>query len=441
MRSRRLLHQRSLGVLLGAALLSGCGGSGSPGIQGPPPIARPNAVGTQAQFSGTLTETDVNNLIAAGPVSTTSSAALTEGIATGSDSAGNSTFTASETAASPLRTVTTTTVATVAYQPQASGSVAVRALKTVASDSNGVVVETDYGSSNGLLTNLPETAGSFSNDAKATYKETDPGQNLGTGGSQNVTTERDVNADGSYAQTTGTFDFALAPATNTAQLAPDFSGTLKLNNLPGGRTFTFSAPAGGTITYVYHNGAGNNGAGSDTTSTVPNWIPAGQTVPSVETDTIAPGAALGAGCQPAAKYGSTATKVTQTITAADAVLGTLETRVSTAYDILGAGTICATVADTIQTFYDFSEQEGPAPRLFPSGSASVPAETVTVAETLSLQSTTAPGASAVRRAPAALAGGGVFVPPALIGARARNLVHQLALRRLAGLRQTGGSSL
>lgn len=441
MRSRRLFHQRSLGLFLGAALLSGCGGSGSPGFQGPPLIARPNAVGTQAQFSGTLTETVVNNLIAAGPVSTTSSANVTNAVVTGSDSAGNSTFTATETAASPLRTVTTTTVATVAYQPLASGPVAVRALKTVATDSNGVVIETDYGSNNGLLTRLPEDAGSFANDAKATYKETDPGQNLGTGGTQNVTTQRDVNADGSYAQTTGTFDFALRPATNTAQLAADFSGTLQLANLPGGRTFTFRAPAGGTITYVYHNGAANNGAGSDTTSTVPNWIPAGQTVPSVETDTIAPGAALDPACRPAAKYGTSATKVTQTITAADAVLGTLETRVTTSYDVLGAGTICATVADTIKTFYDFSEQEGPAPRLFPSGSATVPAETVTVAETLSLQSTTAPGTSAARRAPAALAGAGVILPPALIAARAQHLVHQRALQRLAGLRHTGGSSL
>lgn len=440
MRSRRLFHQRSLGLFLGAALLSGCGGGSSP-IQGPPLIARPNAVGTQAQFSGTLSETDVNNLIAASPVSTTSSASVTETVATGADSAGNSTFTSTETAASALRTVTTTTVATVAYQPQANGSLAVRALKTVATDSNGVTYETDYGSNNGLLTLLPETAGSFSNDAKATYKETDPGQNLGTGGTQNVTTERDVNADGSYVQTTGTFDFALQPATNTARLAPDFSGTLELANLPGGRLFTFQKPAGGTITYVYHNGAANNGAGSDTSATVPNWIPAGQTVPSVETDTIAPGATIDPACKPAAKYGTSATKVTQTVTAADAVLGTLETRVTTAYDVLGAGTICATVADTIQTFYDFSEQEGPAPRLFPSGSATVPAETVTVAETLALQSTTAPGTSAARRAPAALAAAGAILPPALIAARAQHLVHQRALRRLAGLRHTGGSSL
>ena len=437
------MHHRSLGIVLGAALLAGCGGggSGSSGLPGPPLTARPNAVGTQAQFSGTLTETDANDLIAAAPVQTTSSATVTDAVATGSDATGNSTFTATESAASPLRTVTTTTVATVAYQPLSSGSVEVRALQTVATDSNGVVAETDYGSANGLLTRLPETAGSFANDAKATYKETDPGQNVGANGTQNVTTERDVNADGSYSQTTGTFDFSLAPATNTAQLKPDFSGTLQLNNLPGKRSYTFDVPAGGTITYVYHNGAANGGAGSDTTSTVPNWIPAGQTVPSLETDTIAPGAALDPACKPAAKYGTTATKVTQTIVAADAVLGTLETRTTTSYDVLGAGTICATVADTIQTFYDFSEQQGSAPRLFPSGSATVPAETVTVAETLSLQSTTAPGASAAGRAPASLAGAGLIVPPALVGAHARVLVHQQALRRLAALRRTGGSSL
>ena len=81
-------------------------------------IARPNAVGTQAQFSGTLTETDVNNVIAASPVSTTSSATVADAVATGADAQGNSTFTSTEAASSQLRTVTTTTVATVAYQPR-----------------------------------------------------------------------------------------------------------------------------------------------------------------------------------------------------------------------------------------------------------------------------------------------------------------------------------
>ena len=100
----------------------------------------------------------------------------------------------------------------------------VRALKTVASDSNGVIAEVDYGATNGLLTVLPETAGSFKNDAKATYKEPDPGQNA-AGGTEAVTTERDINADGSYRQTTATVDVSLAPVTNTATEAADFSGT------------------------------------------------------------------------------------------------------------------------------------------------------------------------------------------------------------------------
>jgi hypothetical protein len=428
-----LFHQRSLGLFLGAALLSGCGGSGTPAFQGPPPIARPNTVGTQAQYTGTLTESDVNNLIAATPVTTTNSFAVTNAIATGADAQGNSTFTSTESDASQLRTLTTTTVATVAYQQQASGTVSVRALKTVATDSNGVITEADYGSNNGLLTLLPENAGGFTNDAKATYKETDPGQNV-SGGTQAVTTERDVNADGSYTQTTGTFDSSLAPVTNTATEKADFSGTLQLNNIPKTRTFTFAAPAGASISYVYHNGA----SGTNTTTTVPNWIPPTVTTPSVETDTIAPASAIDPACKPAPQFGTSATKVTQTVTTADAVLGTLEKRVTASYDVLGAGTICATVSDTLQTFYDFSEQEGPAPRLFPSGSATVPAETVTVTETLALQSSVAP--SAARRAPSALDAAGLVLPPSLVSARVGRLVHERALR-LAALRTSGGVSL
>lgn len=390
-------------------------------------------MGTQAQYTGSLTETDVNNLIAATPVTTTSSFAVTNAVATGADAQGNSTFTSTEADASQLRTLTTTTVATVAYQQQSGGSVAVRAVKTVATDSNGVITEVDYGANNGLLTLLPENAGSFTNDAKATYKETDPGQSV-TAGTQNVTTERDVNADGSYTQTTATFDAGLAPVTNVATEKPDFSGTLQLNNIPRTRTFTFSAPAGGSISYVYHNGA----TGTDTTTTVPDWIPAAVTKPSVETDTITPASAIDPACKPAARYGTSATKVTQTVTTADAVLGTLETRVTTSYDVLGAGTICATVSDALQTFYDFSEQEGPVPRLFPSRSATVPAETVTVTETLALQSIAVP--SAVRRAPSALASAGLVLPPSLVSARVGRLVHERALR-LAALRASGGVSL
>lgn len=433
-----MFQKRFLGMLVGSALLSGCGGSsGTPSVPGPSPIplsARPNTAGTQAQFTGTLTENDVNNVIAATPVTTTTTSALTDTVATAADAQGNTTFTSTEAAVSQLRTVTTSTTATVAYQAQSGGTVNVRALKTVASDTNGVTYETDYGSNNGLLTVLPETAGTFSNDAKATYKETDPGQNIGATGTQNVTTQRDINADGSYTQTTGTFDYSLKPTTNTAQEAADFSGTIGLNNLPGTRLFTFSAPAGGSISYTYYNGASKRTA----KSTVPNWIPSSQTAPSIETDTIATNAALDASCTVPSKYGATGTKVTQTITTADGAQGTLEKRTTTSYDVLGAGTICATVADTIQAFYDFSEQEGGVPRLVPSGSATVPIATTSVAETLSLQSTNAPGTSSAQRAPASLAGAGLILPHALISAHAEHVVHQRALQRLAALRHLGG---
>ncbi len=438
-----MFPKRLLGFLVGAALLSSCGGTSGPPTPAPtPPLSyRPDAAGNQAQFTGTLTEADVNNVIASTPVSTTTTSTVADAVATGVDGQGNVTFTSTESDTAPLRTITTTTVATVAYQPQSGGAVDVRALKTVANDSNGVTYETDYGSNNGLLTVLPENAGSFTNDAAETYKETDPGQNVGSTGGQNVTTTRTVNPDGSYTQTTGTFDYNLQPVTNTAQEAADFSGTLALDNLPGTRLYTFSAPAGGAITFVYHNGATNK----DSTSTVPDWIPAALAKPSAETDTIAAGSALDPSCKAGAAFPTTANKTTQTITAADAVLGTLETRTTTSYDVLGAGTICSTVTDAIQTFYDFSEQEGEVPRLIyaSTGTALVPTETVTVTETLSLQSTNAPGApgaSSARRVPASVEAAGLIVPPALVSARAEHLVHQRALQRLAALRRLGGLS-
>lgn len=436
-----MFHQRLLWLVIGAALLSSCGGGGAttsnpPAPSTPTPLARPDTVGTIAAYSGTLTENDVNNLIGATPVPSLTTSNVTTTIATSRDGAGNPLFTSTEKDTTPLETLTTTTVATVAYQTQPNGVTNVRALKTVANDSNGVVYETDYGNNNGLLAILPETNGTFSNDAQETYKETDPGINVGAGGTQNVTTERDVNADGSYTQTS--VDKNATTGANVNDVATekaDFSGSLVLASIPGGRTFTFSAPSGGTISYQYANGSTN----TTTTTTVPNWIPAIAT-PSVEKDTISTGATIDPSCKPAAQYGTTATKVIQEITIADAVLGTLETRTTTSYDNPGPGTICAVVADSISTFYDYSGQEGPAPRLFPSNSATVPAETVTIAETLSLQSTNAPSSSSSSRATASAGATGLILPRSLVLAHVEHLVHQQALRRIAALHATGGSS-
>jgi len=415
--------------------------------------ARPGA-GVTATYTGTYTENDVNNVIGATPVPSVMSytVATTISAAAATDGSGNTVFTSNESDNGGLKTTNITTNATVAYQANGQ-STNVRTLKTVATDSNGVTYETDYGPNNGLQTVLPETNGAaFTNDAQLEYKETDPGiPGIGTETAQNcnptasASIDRCQNSDGSYTQYNGALTSGATAITNSASGNVDFSGKLLLNSIPApnptsppGRQYTFNAPSGGTITYTYYNPINTTHPSS---TTVPDWIPSSLTVPSVETDTITTGQALDPSCAPGAGFTSSpATKVTQTITIADPTFGTLETRTTSSYDVAGPGTVCAVVSDSISTFYDYSYQEGPSPRLFPSNSATTPVEQVTIAQTISLQGTNAPGAStssSSRSTKSVTAG--IVIPRALLVAKVEHAVHQKVLRRLAQL-ATGGST-
>jgi hypothetical protein len=450
-----LFQKRLLGLLVGTAIIAGCGGGG---VSAPAPIGqpspapssdRPNESGLQAQYVGTLTENDTNNLIGATPVPmiTTSTATMSVTVAT---SGTTSTFTSTESDAGPTSTVTTTTTATVAYNAEANGTTQLQASKVVATDSNGNTYETDFGPGNGLLDVIPEANGTFANNAQESYKESNPGTSsaaapLGVncpsaGSPTTVSTDREVNTDGSYTQCNGALtpvdtwvdNIALETGPLTTPVGPAFGGTLTLNSLAGGRLFTFSPPAAGSIGYTYYNGVSHTTA----PSTVPDWIPSTLTQPSVETDTIATGQPLDPTC--ATTFGTVANKVAQTITIADAILGTLETKTTATYDINGPGTVCTVVSDTLENFYDFSDQEGGVPRLYPSDSATIPAETITISETLSLSSTTPPAGKA--RATASV-GGSLLLPRSIAMAHVAHLVRQKALQlRTAALRSRGGTA-
>ncbi|HTW85651.1 MAG TPA: hypothetical protein VMD91_16395 [Candidatus Sulfotelmatobacter sp.] len=446
---RRLHIQRVLLCVGVALLLAGCGGS-STSAPNPNPVStpgsdRPNASGLNASYTGALSETDTNNLISSSPVTMTmASTAVANVTATGTSS--NTTFTSTETDTGTLATTTTTTAATVAYT-QSGGSTQLRESKVVASDSDGVTYTTVYGANNGLIDVIPEATGTFNNDATLSYTESDPGISSATaaagvdcpsaGGT--VSIDREQLADGSYTQCNGALsdggswvdNVAIETGPLSSPAAAAFTGTLALNSLAGGRLFTFGAPTGGNITYTYYNGV----SGATSSTTVPDWIPATQTQPSMETDTITTGATLDPTC--ATSYTGTANKVTQTVTTADAVFGTLETKTTSAYDIAGPGTVCTVASDTIETFYDYSSSEGGSPRLFPSGSATVPAEVIAITETLSLKATNAQSLS-TERATAALQGG-VVLPRALALSHVEHLAHQALKRRLAAMSHRGGS--
>jgi len=392
-------------------------------------------VGTSARYTGVLTENDTNNIIGSSPVSATSTAAVTSNVTTSTDGFGNTVFSNAESDVAQLRTTFVSTTATVAYQ-NVTGGTNVRTLSTIATDSSGVSLETDYASTNGLVTILPETDGmTFSNDGALTYKETDPGINPG-----GVTTTNVVNGDGTYTRTTNTIDSFGNPQQDVSTQTVTFTGQYLIHELAGpgtaGRAFTFTAPAGGnppTIGYYDLTAAGALGTQRGQIQPAFNWL-ASVTRLVTETDTVAANQPLDASCAPTSAYVKNSTLVKQVLTTVDIVFGTYETRTSSSYDQPGPGTVCTVVSDAIQNFYDYSGQEGGF-RLFPAQS-STPVATVQIKESLSLQSVTTPSSNARS---AQSVGGGFVLPRSVVVSRVDSIVHQNAMKRLLSLRKAGGN--
>ncbi len=400
--------------------------------------SRPGTTGLSEQYAGTLTEVDANNAIAGGPnatpsptqtpVSITTTAKATVAVTTTADTADTTgsttavTFTANETDAASLSTLTSTTTSNVLYQTQSNGTVNVRLAKTIATESTGVIYENDYTATNGLTTILPETAGTFTNDASEKYLETDPGIGVTSNGQQ-VTTTTTYNADGTYSSTF--LDPSVStgvPTADTATENSDFSGVLNFNSIdPSAYVISFAAPSSGsiTVTLTDPNFSLNNAI------PVNNWIPATSTQPSMETDTIAPGATVP--CANASTY-PTAASVTQQKTIVDTVFGTVENRTMTSYDVAGVGTVCTVLSDTVNTYYDYSEQEGYF--LYVS---STPLLTTTVSETLALQSTNASQLQSGKRSAQAVSV--AMLPLATIAAHVEHLARQRTMQRIRELRQ------
>jgi len=400
--------------------------------------ARPGVTGLSEQYVGTLTEVDANNAIAGGPgatpapsqtpVSTTTSAKATVTVTSAADTADTTsaatavTFTANETDAASLSTTSSTTTSNVAYQQQSNGTIDVRLLKTVADESTGVIYEHDYGTTNGLTTILPETAGTFTNDASETYEETDPGIGVTTSGQQ-VTTTTTINPNGSYSSTfLDPNDVTGTPVAATATENADFSAVLNYNSIDSEFQIDFAAPASGSITFTLID----PNYSLDNALTVPSYIPASATQPSLETDTITPNVPLaGTACTNASTY-PTATSVTQAKTIVDSVFGTVETRTTTSYDLVGVGTVCTVLSDTVNSYYDYSNQEGPA--LIEGDASSTPLLTTTVSEALSLQTTNASQLQSVQRSTQSIAP--ATMPIAALAVHVQHIAHQRAMARL-----------
>lgn len=398
--------------------------------------ARPAQAGDTFAFSGTLTQTLTDYQLpgTTAPVSSTQTSQVAQSITSAGLTGSYYTLTANETDTSPLVTYQTQTTSSVAYQTGSGGTV-VRLHQQDTKDSNGVDYNTTYGANNGALTELPENAGTLTNDAQATYLETDPG-NQSFDPSTNTfgpTTQRVTASDGTYVQTTTLDGAATVKYTQNA----DATGVADLSQTSGVE-YDFLAP---TSTYIPINVFNVAANGTKTPSgpqrQVYPWY--GTSVPtfSKDTVTITPSSALDASCVSTGV--TTAALVTEQLNTVDVVLGQTEARTTKSYDVTGSGTVCVVLSDTIKTYYDYSLQEGPFIQKRPT--SSTPFESTTLTETLSL--TSAKVASAARSTQSASLAG----TPVIAALRGRFDAFALKTRQeqsrrlrasLATLRSQGG---
>ncbi|HTD37702.1 MAG TPA: hypothetical protein VK669_09315 [Candidatus Limnocylindrales bacterium] len=400
-------------------------GRGSPHGSGAVSVSsqRPGYAGDTFAFTGTLSSTtqQTNSNITTQPQTDAATITLNANVDpsfTASTGGGQNLVHSTEVDTYPLRTITTKTDSRYLYA--ASGASATFAIvSSDAKDSNGAEYVNAYGSGNGLLDVLPETAGAFGpNDAALTYTENDPA---------GFTRQRTTAAAGSYTEIDGD---ALGDAQTISQNG-DLSGTYDATQYTGFK-FVVGAPSGSSpkITMqIYRNGT------LSSTISITSWIPAGTTQPSAETDTETLGVAFPASCGVPSKYGTSGNQTVQTIKRVDAPLGDAETETTTTYVAPGVGPVCVQMTDATNTYYDYTRQNGNFGVYY---SNAQPVQTTSISETLTLQSASTQGGTSTK---SALRSSSSFAPSALapvVLVRAR--FERVVRDRLAALRANAAQS-
>jgi hypothetical protein len=386
---------------------------------------RPGNVNDAFTFSGTLSSTtqQTNSNITTQPQTDAGTVALTSTVTAFTPAAGGGQNAVSSVEADtyPLQTISTKTASVYSYATAASKAT-LSIVSSDAKDSNGAEYVNQYGTGNGILDVLPETAGTFGpNTAALTYTELDPANY----GRQRVTA-----ADGSYNE------LGQDPLGDqqTVTANPDFSAIYDASQYSG-FAFVITKPTGtpAKITVTIFRGSTNEGS-----LTIPSWIPASMTKPSTETDVDNAAVTYPAACSVPAKYGTSGHQLVQTINRVDSAFGNLETETTTTYTAPAVGPVCVQLADSVKTFYDYTLQNGFV--LFASGNGQA-IQLTSASETLTLQSaTTSSGAvtTSVKRGTASAGRATASIPPNALApvAFARAHFEHVVREKLGGMRKS-----
>jgi hypothetical protein len=397
-------------------------GRGNPSGKGAVSVSsqRPGNAGDSFTYTGTLSSTtqQTNGNITTQPQTDTAAVSLTATVDAAfapSSGGGQNLIHSVEIDTYPLQTITTKTDSRYRYAPSGS-SATLSILSSDAKDSNGAEFVNTYGTGNGQLDLLPETAGPFGpNNAALTYTETDPA---------GFNRQRLTAAAGSYAETGHD---ALGRTQSITQNA-DFSGTYDATQYS---TFKFvvAAPSGSPPhiqMQVYRSG---NPSGPPLS--ILSWIPTGLTQPATETDVDNGTTTYPPACNVPAKYGTSGNQIVQTIKRVDAPLGNVETQTTTTYIAPGVGPVCIQLTDATQTFYDYTRQNGNFGLFF--SNTAVPIQMTSVSETLTLTSASTQNGTVTKSVGRASSPfpPSAFAPVAFARVRFEHLVRE----RLGGMRE------
>lgn len=348
----------------------------------------PATVGDTLTLAGTLTHTIARPQPApsaiAAPVTTTTNVTDTLSIASLDESfnnvAGLTDNHLVEADAAPLQTVTTTSDTYTHFV--ADGSLQqYLGVGYTSTDTNGVQDQVVYGNGAGIFDELPDTNGAtFSNNAAQTFDETEP---------DTTTVSRTVASDGTYVENDVYSGGFTAQTQTNADLSAAITG---FAGLPV--NVTYSAPASGQITVnIVETGSTPQTLASGTIS---DWFPT--TTIYSDTSQKSTGVAIPSTCKTPATVGTTATELVETIGELDTALGTYEKRVQSVYNAPGFGPVCAVLADTIDTYYDYTGQSLALVPGLNLAVSSTPIQIDTLSETLGFTTGTVSGSSVTRAA-------------------------------------------
>jgi hypothetical protein len=150
-----------------------------------------------------------------------------------------------------------------------------------------------------------------------------------------------------------------------------------------GITFAYAAPAGGNITLTISS-PGSPPKSRTFPAWFPSWFTPG-TSTSYITDSFADNGSkpFDASCSVPSSVGTSGAQIVETYNVLDPILGYAETRTTTTYDVDGWGPACVVIADTLSSYYDYSDD---TTRIDYQSTNGQPNSVNTITQTLSVQS-------------------------------------------------------